>query len=572
MKNYIFNLLLAFSLISVISCDMTNDKPIADKLFVNGTIYTVSEANSVEAVATKDGMILFAGAEEEAKQYLGEQTEEIDLAGMTMTPGFIESHGHLMGLGQNELNLDLMGIKSYDEMIDMVAEAVEEAEPGEWILGRGWHQSKWDNEPDVVVQGFQTHDRLSEVSPDNPVFLRHASGHAAFANGKAMEIAGVNQMSIESLTKDMKGGEIIRDENGNPTGMFSERAMYFIQKYIPEEEEGRADLALELAIKACQRNGITSFHDAGIGQSTIDRYLKFKDEGKIGVRIYAMVSGPNRELTKTWLDRGPMIDTTDHLVTVRSIKLNCDGALGNRGAWLLEEYSDMPGQFGLETLPMDYVYEISRAGLEKGFQVCAHAIGDRTNREVFDRYEMAMKEFPDATDHRYRIEHAQHLHPDDLPRFAELNVIAAMQAVHMSSDRPWAIDRLGEKRIVEGAYMWQTILQSGAKVINGTDVPVEPIDPLASFYASVSRKTLKGQPEGGYEPKEKMTREQALKSYTLDAAYGEFEENFKGSIEVGKAADFTVFTKDIMTIPEEEILSTEIGMTIFNGNIVYTKQ
>lgn len=570
MKNL---LLFSLSILAVIftACEPAEETIVADTVIFNGNIYTVSPPKSVEAVAVRDGVIVFTGSEDAMSDFIGDNTISIDLRGQTMTPGFIESHGHLMGLGQNELNLDLMGIKSYDEMIEMVAEAVAKAEPGEWILGRGWHQSKWDKMPDEMVKGFQTHDRLSEVSPDNPVFLRHASGHAAFANARAMEIAGVNQMSIESLTQDLAGGEIIRDTNGNPTGIFSERAAYLIAKYIPEEDDARADLALELAIKACQRNGITSFHDAGIDQATMDRYARFKEEGKLGLRIYAMVSGPNRELTHNWLQRGPMIDTADHLFTVRSIKLNCDGALGNRGAWLLEEYSDMPGEFGLETLPMDYVLEIANAGLEKGFQVCSHAIGDRTNREVFDRYEEAMNNHPGVTDHRFRIEHAQHLHPDDLSRFAELNVIAAMQAVHLSSDRPWAIDRLGEKRIKEGAYMWQTILKSGAKVINGTDVPVEPINPLASFYASVARKTLKGEPEGGFEPEEKMTRDQTLKSYTLDAAYGEFEEDFKGSIEVGKAADFTVFTKDIMTIPEEDILSTEVAMTILNGEVVYDK-
>lgn len=570
MKNLLryFSILLS---ILVVSCQLSEDKIIADKVFTNGVIYTVAESETVQAVAVKDGMIVYAGAEAGLNEFIGEETVTIDLEGKMMTPGFIESHGHLMGLGQNELNLDLMGIKNYDEMVEMVADAVADAEPGDWILGRGWHQSKWDKMPEDMVKGFQTHDKLSAVSPDNPVYLRHASGHAAFANAKAMEIAGVNQMSIESLTKDLKGGEVIRDENGNPTGIFSERATYLVAKYIPEEDDERADHALELAVKACQRNGITSFHDAGVGQATLDRYTRFKEAGKLGLRVYAMVSGPNRELTKTWLERGPMIDTADHLFTVRSIKLNCDGALGNRGAWLLEEYSDMPGQFGLETLPMDYVLEISKAGLERGFQVNSHAIGDRTNREVFDRYEEAMKQYPEVTDHRYRIEHAQHLHPDDLPRFAELNVIAAMQAVHMSSDRPWAIDRLGEKRIVEGAYMWQTILQSGAKVINGTDVPVEPINPLASFYASVTRKTLKGEPEDGFEPAQKMTRKQALKSYTLDAAFGEFEEGYKGSIEVGKVADFTVFSKDIMTIPEAEILGTTVAMTVLNGEVVYSE-
>jgi predicted amidohydrolase YtcJ len=267
-----------------------------------------------------------------------------------------------------------------------------------------------------------------------------------------------------------------------------------------------------------------------------------------------------------------MIDTIEHMLTVRSIKLNCDGALGNRGAWLLEEYTDMPGEFGLETYPMDKVLEVSRGGLENGFQVCSHAIGDRANQEILDRYETAFNEFPEVTDHRFRIEHAQHIHPKDIPRFAELGVIPAMQAIHLSSDRPWAIDRLGEKRILEGAYMWQSLLKSGAKVINGSDVPVEPINPIASYYASVSRRTLKGEPEGGFEPDEKMTRDQALRSYTLDAAFGEFEENFKGSIEVGKAADFTVFSQDILTVEEDEILNTMVMMTVINGVVVYKNE
>jgi predicted amidohydrolase YtcJ len=566
-KSLLYSLLVSLALFS---CSENERSHTADKTYANGNIYTVSDDGKVEAVATLDGKIIYAGAKAGLENYVGEGTEEIDLQGMTMTPGFIESHGHFMGMGFGELNLDLTKIKNYDDMVTLVEEAVAKAEPGDWILGRGWHQSKWDEQPEKVVKGFQTHDKLSAVSPDNPVYLRHASGHAGFANAKAMEIAGVNQMSTEAMTQDMQGGEIIRDDNGNPTGIFSERAQGIIGKYIPKEDEERSNKALELAIKACLRNGITSFHDASAGQSTIDRYQNFKDQGKLGVRLYVMIAGPNRELTKQWLERGPMIDTVDHLLTVRSIKLNCDGALGNRGAWMLEEYTDMPGEYGLETLPMDYVLEVSQEALKNGFQVCSHAIGDRANREILDRYEAAFKENP-VPDHRFRIEHAQHLNPDDIPRFGELGVIAAMQAIHMSSDRPWAIDRLGEKRIKEGAYMWQSLLKSGAKVINGTDVPVEPINPIASFFASVSRRTLKGVPEGGFEPDEKMTRAQALRSYTLDAAFGEFEEDFKGSIEVGKVADFTVFSQDIMTVEEMKILDTEVMMTIINGDIVYKK-
>ena len=545
---------------------------IADMVIQGGTIYTVnSEQPTVSTVAIKDGKILFIGDAEEVKNYIAEETTVIELDGKTMTPGFIESHGHMMGLGYSELNLDLSGVANYDEMVDKVAEAVEESEPGEWIVGRGWHQSKWEPQPEMV-DGFQTHDKLSAVSPDNPVYLRHASGHASFANAKAMEIAGVNQMSLESFAAEIEGGEIIRDENGNPTGIFNERAQGVVSRHIPDNDEDQDSKALELAIKACHRNGITSFHDAGVGQETIDRYLKFKQEGKMGVRMYVMISGPNRELVQEWYEKGPMIDTAEHLVTVRSIKLNCDGALGSRGAWLLEEYTDRPGHFGMETLPMDYVLETSRMGLKLGFQVNSHAIGDRANQEVLDQYDSAFKEFPElSTDHRFRIEHSQHLHPDDIARFGELNVIAAMQAIHMSSDRPWAIERLGEKRIIEGAYMWQALLESGALVINGTDVPVEPIDPIASFYASVTRKTLKKQPEGGYEPDQKMTRVQALRSYTLDAAYGEFEENYKGSIEVGKLADFTVFNQDLMTVEDDAVLDTKIAMTIVGGKIVYEK-
>jgi predicted amidohydrolase YtcJ len=284
-----------------------------------------------------------------------------------------------------------------------------------------------------------------------------------------------------------------------------------------------------------------------------------------------MLTGFDRPMVYEWFKKGPDIDST-HFLTIRSVKLNCDGALGSRGAWLLEPYTDRPDFYGMATYPMDTVLKISRLGLQAGFQVCSHAIGDRANQEILNRYEMAFGEFPQLKDHRFRIEHAQHLHPSDIPRFASLGVIPAMQANHLSSDRPWAIERLGEKRIKEGAYMWQSLLKSGARIVNGTDVPVEPINPLASFYASVTRKTLKGQPEGGYEPEEKMTRAQALRSYTLDAAYGAFEENIKGSIKPGKLADFVVFDQDIMVVDESKILETQVLMTILGGQVVYERK
>jgi predicted amidohydrolase YtcJ len=560
--------ILSFLLILTIRCA---ERPETAELIITGTIYTANpEQPLVGAVAVKDGKIIYAGAKEEGQRFKGDATQVIDLGEKILTPGFIEGHGHIMGVGYNQLNLDLMSVKSYEELVAKVKAAVSKAKPGQWIQGRGWHQDKWDHKPEKMVKGFQTHELLSQISPDNPVFLRHASGHAAMANAKAMEIAGVNQLAKENLgnAKSQDGGEIIRDEFGNPTGVFNERAMNLITKHIPQDTEESDEQALTLALQSCLENGITSFHDAGASRENIALFQKFKNENRLGVRLYVMLTGWDRELLKEWYAKGPQIDPW---LTIRSIKLNCDGALGSRGAWLLEPYTDRPDTYGMATLSMDTVLVTSRDALKHGFQVCSHAIGDRANREILDRYEIALKENPKA-DHRFRIEHAQHIDPKDLPRFASLGVIPAMQAIHMSSDRPWAIERLGEKRIKEGAYMWQSLLKSGVKVINGTDAPVEPLNPVPCFYASVTRKTLKGEPEGGYEPEEKMSREQALRSYTIDAAYGAFEETSKGSIEVGKLADFTVFSKDIMKIDEDQILDTEIMMTIVNGKIAYSKK
>lgn len=556
-------------LVSIVLTGCGEQRGRADLVFRGGNIYTVNDEQPVvEAVAVRDGRIIFAGSGEEASEFIAERTRVVDLEGRTMTPGFIEGHGHIMGVGYNALGLNLMAVTSYAELVEQVKQAVARAEPGEWILGRGWHQDKWDTLPEKMVKGFQTHHLLSAVSPDNPVFLSHASGHAALANAKAMEIAGVSHLT-ENLrpTVDEEGGEIVRDVLGNPTGIFSERAMGVIAEHIPENASTRDREALELALKQCHEYGITAFHDAGASAKSISLFKELREANQLKVRMYVMLAGAR--LAREWFEKGPHTDP-EHLLTIRAIKLSTDGALGSRGAWLLEPYSDREDFYGMATLSMDTVYQIARDALKHGFQVCAHAIGDRANREVLDQYEKAFRQYPEVTDHRFRIEHAQHLHPDDIPRFARLGVIPAMQAIHMSSDRPWAIERLGEKRIREGAYMWQSLLKSGARIVNGTDAPVEPLDPIPSFYASVTRKTLSGTPEGGYEAEERMTRHQALRSYTLDAAFGAFQENVTGSLEVGKYADFTVWSKDIMTIPEEEILGTKAVMTVVGGEIVMT--
>ncbi|MDW7692961.1 amidohydrolase [Flammeovirgaceae bacterium SG7u.111] len=565
-------LFLLFFCVSLWTCETPQT---ADLLIYGGTIYTVSESNpSVEAVVIQGDKIVFAGNLADAEKMVDDKTERLDLKGKTLTPGLIESHAHFLGVGYKKLNLDLSNTKSYEEIVSMVAEAAKKAKPGEWIQGRGWHQSKWDSLPEKMVNGFQTHDELSAVSPNNPVYLRHASGHAGFANAKAMEMAGVSTISPEGMdSHEVEGGEFIRDELGNATGVFNERAMGLITKHIPDNTPEMRAKAMKLAFDECLSHGITSFHDAGEGKEGLETMYEFLEKDSLKVRLYVMLSSGDTSLLNEWYAKGPQIGLGNNFLTVRSIKLYVDGALGSRGAWLLKDYEDRPGHTGHETTPIPFVRMVTRDGLEHGFQVCSHAIGDRANREVLDEYEAAFLDNPDkATDHRFRIEHAQHINGEDIPRFGKLGVIAAMQAIHMSSDRPWAIYRLGLARIQDGAYVWQKLLDSGAKVINGTDAPVEPIDPIACFYASVTRRTLKGEPDGGYEADQKMSREQALKSYTLDAAYGAFEEDIKGSIEVGKLADFTVFDQDIMTVPDDSLLATKIDYTIVGGKVVFERK
>ena len=549
--------------IFLLSCESEK----ADMIIYNGKIYTMNDLMPItEAVAINNGKIIALGKYKELDRLISPNTQIINLSGAMMTPGIIEGHGHFYGLGLAEMQLDLSTTESYQDLIDMVSDAVDKASPGDWILGRGWHQSKWSDNRDSFINGFQTHDKLSEISPNNPVWLKHASGHAGFANKKAMDIAGVS-----NETEFGFGGEIIKDLSGAPTGVFNERAQGLISKHADSNLGDNSDLkAIELAVNACLENGITSFHDAGTSAKAIEILRESIDKNLLKVRIYAMLTSRDTTLLNTWYKKGPEIGSADDFLTIRSIKINADGALGSRGAWLIDHYSDRPGHHGMPTQSMEYVYKVAKNGILSGFQVNSHAIGDRANREILNQYEIVFNEFPNlARDHRWRIEHAQHIDPVDIPRFGSLKVIASIQGIHMSSDRPWAIDRLGEKRIIESAYVWRDLINNGAILINGSDVPVEPINPIASFYASSTRKTLKGFPEGGFEPSQKMTRLEALKSYTINAAYGAFEENKKGSIEIGKFADFTVFSQNLITIPDDKILDTKVLYTIVNGKIEY---
>ncbi|MEO9485167.1 MAG: amidohydrolase [Ekhidna sp.] len=562
-----FSQLFLIALI-IFSCEPAEPEVAADSIYFNGPIYTMDdESPTVEAVAIKADTFLFVGSKAGADAFKASSTKMVDLQGRTMIPGLTEGHAHIMGVGYNLLNVDLREAKSYQEVVDMVAERAANIPEGTWILGRGWHQDKWTEKPEMT-KGFPTHDLLSEAVPNHPVWLKHASGHAALGNAKAMEAAGIDGGSAQP-----DGGEIFMGISGQPTGIFNETAQGLITRSIPSQTKESDEQALKLALAQCFKYGITGFHQAGSGMKDINLYKEFAERGDLKLRLYVMLNGRDPELLDTYFSNGIEEDLFDNQLTVRSVKLYADGALGSRGAWLLEEYTDAPGVHGHNVMPMGEIESITSNAYKAGFQVCVHAIGDRANREVLDIYERTFQLYPEGApdEPRFRIEHAQHFHPEDISRFAEMGVIPAMQAIHMSSDRPWAIDRLGQQRIEWGAYMWQTLLQSGAHIVNGTDAPVEPITPLASFYASVSRRTLGGNPEGGYEPAEKMTREQALRSYTLDAAFAAFREDRKGSIEVGKWADLTIFDKDIMTIPEEEILETEVAMTVIGGEIVYEK-
>lgn len=543
----------------------------ADLVLMNGKIVTVDDSKpEAQALAILGDKILAVGSNEEIQSYVTSSTRVIDLERKLAVPGLTESHGHFSSLGQAKMRLNLMQAKNWDEIVEMVKKAVQNAQPGEWILGRGWHQEKWDKKPRPNVDGLPFHHTLSKISPHNPVFLDHASGHSCFANAKAMELA-----DITKDTPNPPGGEIVKDARGNPVGVFRETAQRLVERVMAHDYENRSGQQVEeerrkiaaLAIQECLSKGITSFHDAWTSFETIDFFKQLIDEGQLGIRLNVMVSEKNEQL-KERLRQYRIIGYGDNRLTVRTIKRLIDGALGAHGAWLLEPYNSLPTSTGLNTESIEVMKETARIAIENDFQLATHAIGDRGNRETLDIYEEAFKAHPDKKDLRWRIEHSQHLHPADIPRFGQLGVIASMQGIHCTSDGPWVIKRLGEKRAEEGAYVWQKLMKSGATICNGTDVPVEDIDPIACFYATVTRKMKDGTT---FYPDQRMTREEALRSYTINGAYAAFQESILGSLTPGKLADITVLSKDIMTIPDDEILDTEVLYTIVGGRVMYQK-
>jgi len=543
--------------------------PPADLVLTNGRIVTVDDARpEAEAIAISKDRIQAIGSAADIRLMTGPNTQVIDLQGQLAIPGFIESHGHFASVGGAQLELNLMNVQSWDEIVRMVADAVSHAKPGQWIYGRGWHQEKWTSRPVPNVEGFPTHASLDKVSPNNPVALEHASGHAAFVNGKAMELS-----NIRRPTESPAGGEILRDKNGDAIGLMRETAQKLIKngagepEPTREERDARARKELALAAQEALSKGITTFEDAGSPLATIDVMKKMVDEGRMPIRLWVMVRQDNASIAPK-LAQYRMIDYGEGRLTVRAIKKVMDGALGSHGAWLLAPYEDKPESTGLQTMKTPDIEETARLAMANGYQLAVHAIGDRANRETLDIFERAFKANPSKRDLRWRVEHAQHLNAMDIPRFGRIGVIASMQAIHCTSDGPYVLERLGRARAQEGAYVWQKLMKSGATVANGTDAPVEDVDPIPSYYASVSRKLKDGSV---FFPDQRMSRMEALKSYTINGAYAGFEEDNRGSLKPGKYADITVLSKDILKIPEDEIPTAKVTYTIVGGKVAYKK-
>ena len=536
----------------------------ADLVLLDGKVVTVDDnVPDGEAIAMKGDTILAVGSNREIRAYVGAETEVIDLDGDLAIPGFIDSHVHFTGIGQSKMQLNLMAVANWEEVVSMVEAVVGDASTGELIRGRGWHQEKWDHTPEDNVDGLPTHHTLSAVSPNNPVVLRHASGHASFANAKAMEMS-----NITARTPDPAGGEIVRDANGEPIGAFRETAQRLLGGASEGAEQPDLRRIVELANEEVISKGITTVHDAGSPFETVDLLKEMVDEGKIDVRLWVMIRDSNERLAERLSDYWMLGYGENHL-TVRAVKRTLDGALGPHGAWLLEPYEDLPTSSGLNTGTVPSVTESARLSAMNGFQMAIHAIGDRANRESLNIIEHAYGLYPDRDDWRWRIEHSQHLHPDDIPRFAQIGVLPSMQGIHCTSDALYVLERLGERRAEEGAYVWQKLMATRAIIPNGTDAPVEDVSPIASFYSTVSRRLADGSV---FFPDQRMSREEALRSYTMNGAFAGFEEDIKGSLTPGKLADVTVLSKDILTIPEEEIPSTEVLYTIIGGKVVYSRE
>ena len=562
---FVFN-----NLISQTNNNQRSDVP-ADLVLRNGKIITVEDQwPHVSALAIKGDRIVAIGSNRDIQKFIGKETKVIDLNGMLAIPGLIEGHGHFYSLGASLMELELRYAKNWDAIIDLVAAEVEKIKPGDWIIGRGWHQNKWDFKPQPNVEGLPLHHELSAVSPQNPVFLSHTSGHGVFVNQAAMQAAGITRESV-----DPPGGEIIRDERGEPIGMLREYAAQPVRDALATYKAQRttkeidADMRRQVALASQNaiENGITSFQDMGSTWEELDHLKVMATEGNLPIRMYMAIQEPALEMAEKLADYR-LVGYGNNFLTIRCIgEKVLDGALGTHGGWMLEPYADLPRSFGLNVTPVDEIQYSAELAIKHDYQMAIQGIGDRAARELFNIYEGQFKIYPEKQDHRWRIEHAQVTHPADLPRYASLGVIPGIQGIFACSDGPWVVDRLGIERTKERGYIFRSMAESGALIMNGTDPPVEEIDPIASFHCSITREL----PDGSiFQPEQRLTREQALRSYTINNAFAAFEEDLKGSLTPGKLADITVLSKDIMTVPEDEITETEIVYTIIGGKVKYT--
>jgi predicted amidohydrolase YtcJ len=531
----------------------------ADLILVNGNVYTVDAAHPrASAFAVRNGRIMFVGSDREARFLAGPSTRVIDAHGETVIPGMVDAHAHLLGLGTSLRNVQLAGSKTYEEVIARVVERARTTKPGEWIQGRGWDQNLW---PD---KRFPTHEALTRAVPNNPVVLTRIDGHALLANEMALEAAG-----ITGATRDPEGGRIERRSDRSPTGVFVDNAQDLVTRVIPVATRQQNRSAILAAIAEANKWGLIGIHNAGESRSTIDIYEDLAREGRYNLRNYVLISGDSASVNH-YFRVGPRSALYDGHLWVRAIKLYADGALGSRGAALLAPYSDDRGNTGLLVTPPAEIQRIATTALRRGFQIGVHAIGDRGNRVVLDAYDAALKAVPTA-DHRFRIEHAQVISLADIPRFAKMGVIPSMQASHQTSDMRWAEARVGPERI-KGAYAWRSLLNTGVVIPNGSDFPVEEVNPLISFHSAVSRQDATNWPPGGWYPEQVMTRDEALKAMTIWPAYAGFQEKTMGSITPGKYADFVILDRDIMSVPATEILATRVLSTWIGGKVVFERR
>jgi predicted amidohydrolase YtcJ len=560
-------LLPVFCGLWLVSCNSSADQ-MADTIIVNASVYTVDgNRPNAEAIAVGAGKILYVGTNDSAKLFAGDKTEIIEGKGMFVMPGFIEGHGHIHGLGDFLRDINLMTVANWDEALHRLDSAIKLAKPGEWIIGRGWHQEKWDKAPEANYLGYPYKNLLDSISPNNPVLLTHASGHSVYVNSKALELAAVTKE-----TPNPDGGDIVKDPAGNIVGVLEERAMGlvrgpyrdFVMQQTDEQRRAKWLRGIELAEEDCIKKGITSFVDAGSSFEQMKWMEELAAGNKLRLRHWMMLRESIANLKEN-ASRLPLLNAGNGFLTIRAVKVSLDGALGSYGAWLIEPYTDRVGFYGQNTFNMDTLKAIASHCWNNGLQLCVHAIGDRANRETINIFmEQIAKE--KTRDHRWRVEHAQHVNPAEIPRFAEGKIIASMQGVHCTSDAPYVPRRLGDERSRTGAYMWKAFLDAGVLVNNGTDVPVENADPLANFYSTVTRKTKDGT---AFYPAQSMTREQAIYSYTMANALAQFEEKEKGSLSPGKYADIVMLSNNLLTCKEEEIAGTRVLMTMIDGKVVY---